>query len=158
MKMTVERELRVEDVFSGEIISANSGEVQEENSEIDPCLARTYARVYGYVLTKGEDGILISFDFGFEDIGDAINACKAAALDSLYHVFVEENVWSRSMKAFEELADHYTAEIKRALYELRTSGATADEIWERLDKIRDEYAAEYEKLCFSMLKKEYLKF
>lgn len=61
------------------------------------------------------------------------------------------------MKAFEELADHYTAEIKRALYELRTSGATADEIWERLDKIRDEYAAEYEKLCFKAMKHEFLK-
>ena len=94
MKMTVERELRVEDVFSGEIISANSEEVTEENSEIYPRLARTYDRKYGYVLTKGEEGILISFDFGFEDIGDAINACKAAVLDSLYHVFVEENILS----------------------------------------------------------------
>lgn len=94
MKMTVERELRVEDVFSGKIISAKTGEVTEEKSEIDPWLARTYARMYGYVLTKGEDGILISFDFGFEDIGDAINACKAAALDNLYRVHVEGNVLS----------------------------------------------------------------
>lgn len=62
--------------------------------------------MYGYVLTKEEEGILISFDFGFEDIGDAINACKAAALDNLY---------------------------------------------------REEYLAEYEKLCFSTLKKEFLK-
>lgn len=44
-----------------------------------------------------------------------------------------------------------------ALYELRTSGATADEIWERLDEIRDEYLAEYEKLCFTTVKKEKLK-
>lgn len=94
MKMTVERELRVEDVLSGQIISAKTGEVQEENSEIDPWLARAYARMYGYVLTKGEEGILISFDFGFEDIGDAINACKAAALDNLYRVHVEGNVLS----------------------------------------------------------------
>lgn len=78
--MTVERELRVEDVFSGKIISVKTGEV--------------YARVYGYVLTKGEEGILISFDFGFEDIGDSINACKAAALDNLYRVHVEGNVLS----------------------------------------------------------------
>lgn len=94
MKMTVERELRIEDVFSGKIISAKTGEVTEEKSEIDPWLARTYARMYGYVLTKGEEGILISFDFGFEDIGDAINAWKAAALDSLYLVHVEGNVLS----------------------------------------------------------------
>ena len=92
--MTVERELRVEDVFSGKIISAKTGEVQEENSEIDTWLAHTYCRVYGYVLTKGEDGILISFDFGFKDIGDAINACKAAALDNLYRVCVEGTVLS----------------------------------------------------------------
>lgn len=94
MKMTVERELRVEDVFSGKIISVKTGEVTEEKSEIDPWLARTYARTYGYVLTKGEEGILISFDFGFDDIGDAINACKAAALDNIYRVHVEGNVLS----------------------------------------------------------------
>lgn len=94
MKMVVERELRVENAFSGEIISAKAGEVTQEKSEIDPWLARTYARMYGYVLTKGEEGILISFDFGFEDIGDAINACKAAALDDLYRVHVEGSVLS----------------------------------------------------------------
>lgn len=94
MKITVERELRVEDVFSGQIISVKTGEVTEEKSEINPWLARTYARMYGYVLTKGEEGILISFDFGFEDIGDAINACKAAALDNLFRVHVEGNVLS----------------------------------------------------------------
>lgn len=94
MKMTVERELRVEDVFSGQIISVKTGGVTEENSEIDSRLEFTYVRVYGYVLTKGEEGILISFDFGFEDIGDAINACKAAALDNLYRVHVEGNVLS----------------------------------------------------------------
>lgn len=91
MKMTVERELRVENAFSGQIISGKTGEVTHQNSELDPWLACTYARMYGYVLTKGEDGILISFDFGFEDIGDAINACKAAALDNLYSVYVEGN-------------------------------------------------------------------
>lgn len=94
MKMTVERELRVEDIFSGQIISVNTGEVKEEKSEIDHWFARTYACMYGYVLTKGEEGILISFDFGFEDIGDAINACKAAVLDKLYRVHVEGNILS----------------------------------------------------------------
>lgn len=59
------------------------------------------------------------------------------------------------MKAFDDLEAYYSAEIKRALYELRTSGATDDEIWERLDEIRDEYVAEYEKRCISMLKKEF---
>lgn len=92
--MTVEREFRVEDVFSGKIISAEAGAATEENSEIDSLIARACARKYGYVLTKGEDGILISFDFGFDDIGDAINACKAAALDNLYRVYVEGNVSS----------------------------------------------------------------
>lgn len=94
MKMTVERELRVENTFSGQIISVKTGEVKEEKSEIDTWFARTCARMYGYVLTKGEEGILISFDFGFEDIGDAINACKAAALDNLYRVHVEGDVLS----------------------------------------------------------------
>lgn len=94
MKLTVERELRVENVFSGQIISVKTGEVTQENSELQPQVARTYVRMYGYVLTKGEEGILISFDFGFEDIGDAINACKAAVLDALYHVYVEGNVLS----------------------------------------------------------------
>ena len=94
MKLTVERELRVENTFSAQIVSAKTGVANEENSEIDPRLARTYNRLYGYVLTKGEEGILISFDFGFEDIGDAINACKAAALDRLYRVHVEGNVLS----------------------------------------------------------------
>ena len=43
------------------------------------------------------------------------------------------------METFDELEAYYSAEITREMYELRTSGATADEIWERLDKIRDEY-------------------
>lgn len=61
------------------------------------------------------------------------------------------------MKTFDELEAYYSAEITHAWYELRTSGATADEICERLDKIRDEYAAEYEKLCFTTMKQEFLK-
>lgn len=61
------------------------------------------------------------------------------------------------MKTFDELEAYYSDEISHALYELRTSGATADEIWERLDKIRDEYLAEYEKLCFTTMKNEFLK-
>lgn len=61
------------------------------------------------------------------------------------------------MKTFDELEAYYSAEITHALDELRTSGATADEIWERLDKIRDEYLAEYEKLCFTTMKHEILK-
>lgn len=94
MKMTVERELRIEDAFSGQIISVKTGEVKQENSELDPWLARTYVRMYGYVLTKGEEGILISFDFGFGDIGDAINACMAAALGRLFRVDIADSVVS----------------------------------------------------------------
>lgn len=30
-----------------------------------------------------------------------------------------------------------------------------NEIWERLDKIRDEYLEEYEKLCFTAMKHEF---
>lgn len=99
MKMTVERELRVEGAFSGQIISVKTGEVTEENTEVGPWLARTYNRLYGYVLCKGEEGILISFDFGFESIGDAINACKAAVLDKLYRGHVEGNVLSFGVDA-----------------------------------------------------------
>lgn len=64
------------------------------------------------------------------------------------------------MKTFDEFDDlevRYSGIISHALYELRTSGATADEIWERLDKIRDEYLAEFEKLCFTTMKHEFLK-
>lgn len=43
MKMTVERELRVENAFSGQIISVKTGEVTQENSELDP-LACTHIR------------------------------------------------------------------------------------------------------------------
>ena len=56
---------------------------------------------------------------------------------------------------FDELEVRYSGIISHALYELRTSGATADEIWERLDKIRDEYLAEYEKRCFTTMKHEF---
>ena len=61
------------------------------------------------------------------------------------------------METFDELEARYSGIISHALYELRTSGATADEIWERLDEIRDEYLSEYEKLCFTTLKHEFLK-
>lgn len=62
------------------------------------------------------------------------------------------------MKTFDELKAYYSVEITHALYELRTSGATADEIWERLDKIRDEYAADCEKLRSTKIKHEFLNF
>lgn len=61
------------------------------------------------------------------------------------------------METIDELEARYSGIISHALYELRTSGATADCIWETLDKIRDEYLAEYEKLCFTAMKHEFLK-
>lgn len=61
------------------------------------------------------------------------------------------------METFDELEARYSGIISHALYELRSSGATADEIWERLDKIREEYLAEYEKLCFTTIKHDILK-
>jgi hypothetical protein len=56
---------------------------------------------------------------------------------------------------FDELEARYSGIISHASYELRTSGATADEIWERLDKIREEYLAEYEKRRFTTMKHEF---
>lgn len=64
----------------------------------------------------------------------------------------------KTFDEFDELEARYSGIISHALYELRTSGATADEIWERLDKIRDEYLAEYEKRCFTTMKHEFFFF
>jgi hypothetical protein len=64
----------------------------------------------------------------------------------------------KTFDEFDELEARYSGIISQALYELRTSGATADEIWERLDKIRDEYLAEYERCCFTTMKHEFLKY
>lgn len=61
------------------------------------------------------------------------------------------------MEVFDELEARYSRMISRALHELRTSGATADEIWERLDEIREEYLAEYDTLCFATMRHEILK-
>ena len=61
------------------------------------------------------------------------------------------------METFEELESEYLSKISEALHELRVSGATADELWVRLDKLRDEYVDEYQRLCFNMLKSEILK-
>lgn len=62
----------------------------------------------------------------------------------------------KTFDEFDELEVRYSGIISQALYELRTSGATADEIWERLDKICDEYIAEYEKRCFTTMKHDFL--
>lgn len=61
----------------------------------------------------------------------------------------------KTFDEFDELEVRYSRIISQALHELRMSGATADEIWERLDKIRDEYLAEYEKWCFTTMKHEF---
>ena len=64
----------------------------------------------------------------------------------------------KTLDEFDELEARYLGIFSYALHELRTSGATADEIWGRLDKIRDEYLAEYEKRCFTTMKHEFLRF
>lgn len=61
------------------------------------------------------------------------------------------------MQTLEQLNEKYASKIKSVLYELRTSGASADEIWETLDKLRDEYAEEYQLMEFNMMKHAILK-
>ena len=92
--MSVEREIRVEGVFFGSVVSAKVGECEQENSDVAHFIGSGYKYLYGYVLTKGEEETLVSADFGYENIGDALNACKAAALDRLYRVRVDGNVLS----------------------------------------------------------------
>lgn len=62
------------------------------------------------------------------------------------------------MQTLEQLNEKYDSKIKSALYELRTSGASAGEIWETLDKLRDEYVEEYQLMAFNMVKHAILKF
>ena len=95
MRMAIEREIRVENVFNGTIYSVVAGEAEcKEDPCLEPWLGRRYRYLYGYVLTKGEEETLQSVDFGYDNIADAISACKAAMLEKLYRVHEQGTVLS----------------------------------------------------------------
>ena len=94
MRMSVEREIRVENVFNGTVYSVVAGEAEREESCLEPWLGRRYKYLYGYVLTKGEEEMLQALDFGYDNIADAISACKAAVLEKLYIVHEQGTVLS----------------------------------------------------------------
>lgn len=95
MRMTVEREIRVEGQFYGTVYSVAAGEANpKDNVDIMNISAGTRL-IYGYVLIEdGEERHLISVDFGFEHIQCAINACMAEVLKALYRVDEQANVLS----------------------------------------------------------------
>lgn len=74
MRAVQEESIRVGDEYFGEVYSIEGG------------------RYYGYTATEGEDGMLIAFDFGFDSVADARNACKAAFLSSYVPVYVQPRV------------------------------------------------------------------
>lgn len=71
MRAIQEESIRVEDIYFGEIYSVSEG------------------RFYGYTATEGEENRLLGFDFGFETIADARNACEAAILRAALSVWVQ---------------------------------------------------------------------
>lgn len=93
MRMTVEREIRVENTFCGTVYSVPAGKA--DTSELADIMNTLdgFRVIYGYVLTKDEEQ-LISVDFGFEHIQDAVNACKASVLERLYRVYEQGHVLS----------------------------------------------------------------
>lgn len=95
MRMTVEREIRVENTYYGTVYSVLAGKA-DPNEPIDIMNVSAGMRlIYGYVLTEdGEGQHLISVDFGFEHIQCAVNACMAAVLRRLYRVDEQASVLS----------------------------------------------------------------
>lgn len=93
MRMTVEREIRVEGVYYGTVYSVVAGKV-DPNEPFDIMnVSQGMRLIYGYVLTEhGEDQHLISVDFGYEHIQCAVNACMAAVLRRVYRVDEQANV------------------------------------------------------------------
>ena len=93
MRMTVEREIRVENTYYGTVYSVVAGKA-DPNEPIDIMNVSAGMRlIYGYVLTEdGEEQHLISVDFGFEHIQCAVNACMAAVLRRVYRVDEQANV------------------------------------------------------------------
>lgn len=74
MRAVQEESIRIGDEYFGEVYSIEGG------------------RYYGYTATDGEDGMLIGFDFGFDTITDARNACEAAFLSYYVPIYVQSRV------------------------------------------------------------------
>nr|DAG68208.1 MAG TPA: hypothetical protein [Caudoviricetes sp.] len=91
--MTVEREISVHNVYYGTVCSVPVGEADRTEPADFMNMRDGQKLIYGYVLTKdGEMKQYIAADFGYEHIQDAINACMAHILKSLYAVHMQENV------------------------------------------------------------------
>ena len=95
MRMTVEREIRVEGQFYGTVYSVVAGKADPTDSVDIMNISAGMRFIYGYVLIEdGEERHLISVDFGFEHIQCAVNACMAEVLKRLYRVDEQANVLS----------------------------------------------------------------
>lgn len=95
MRMTVEREIRVEGQFYGTVYSVVAGKADPTDPVDIMNISAGMRLIYGYVLIEdGEERHLISVDFGFEHIQCAINACLAEVLKGLYRVDEQANVLS----------------------------------------------------------------
>lgn len=95
MRMTVEREIRVEGQFYGTVYSVVAGKADPTDPVDIMNISAGMRLIYGYVLIKdGEERHLISVDFGFEHIQCAVNACMAEVLKMLYRVDEQANVMS----------------------------------------------------------------
>lgn len=95
MRMTVEREIRVEGLYYGTVYSVVAGKIDPSEPLDIMNVSAGMRLIYGYVLTEdGEEQHLVSVDFGFEHIQGAVNACMAAVLRRLYRVYEQANVLS----------------------------------------------------------------
>ena len=74
MRAVQEESIRIGDEYFGDVYSIEGG------------------RYYGYTITEGENGVLIGFDFGFNTITDARNACEAAFLSYYVPIYVQPRV------------------------------------------------------------------
>lgn len=95
MRMTVEREIRVEGQFYGTVYSVAAGKAEPKDNVDIMNISAGMRLIYGYVLIKdGEERHLLSVDFGFEHIQCAVNACMAELLKMLYRVDEQDHVLS----------------------------------------------------------------
>ena len=95
MRMTVEREIRVEGQFYGTVYSVAAGKAEPEDNVDIMNISAGMRLIYGYVLIKdGEERHLLSVDFGFEHIQCAVNACMAELLKRLHRVDEQDHVLS----------------------------------------------------------------
>lgn len=95
MRMTVEREIRVEGQFYGTVYSVAAGKADPKDNDDIMNISAGMRLIYGYVLIEdGEERHLLSVDFGFEHIQCAVNACMAELLKRLYRVDEQGSVLS----------------------------------------------------------------